>query len=715
MTDSSETKGFPRTGGLRRMLALKLGMSAFFLVVALRLVQIQLLEARKYQEIARKQSEVKVSLPAARGYIFDRNHAILVSNAMMPSLGADPKMIAGDAGSFASRLAGVFDRPKSYYLEKLQEDRHFVWLERRVKPQQASVVNALQFEGTVQLEEPRRLYPYDQLAGQVIGFTDVDNVGISGIELECNDILQGHDGWMTMQRDALGRRRNSVDYPRFDPVNGRDVVLTIDVVMQGIAEEELRRGVEQTGSDGGLVIMLDPKTGEILAMAAYPSVNPNDATGATEEARRDRSITDMFEPGSVFKLVTASAALEHHLVSLSQKFNAEQGRYVVALKGRKTRIITDTHTYGLLTFQQAFELSSNIVMAKVSNTIGAERLYTTARNFGFGTETGIDLPGEVRGELKKPTEWSGTTLNSMAYGYEVGVTPIQIACAYAAVANNGVLMRPFIVRQLLDEDGRVVRETKPQVVRTVISKETVKTLTTLLEGVVQRGTGTSAKLEGLAIAGKTGTSRKYLGGHYEAGSYTASFAGFFPSTDPRLVCVVMMNNPKIGGYYGGTASAPVFRSIAQKVFATSARFVQPNQIAAQGKPYVVPDVTMLTVETAQAVLSGEGFTVIVQGNGGIVQAQSPVPGTHMQRGDQIKLSAASEQGTTVPAGFVVVPDLKGLSMRRALNRLISEQLDGEVAGSGIVAGQSPSAGSEVKLGTRVTVRCEARSIPIILN
>ena len=177
----------------------------------------------------------------------------------------------------------------------------------------------------------------------------------------------------------------------------------------------------------------------------------------------------------------------------------------------------------------------------------------------------------------------------------------------------------------------------------------------------------------------------------------------------------MMNNPKIGGYYGGTASAPVFRSIAQKVFATSARFVQPNQIAAQGKPYVVPDVTMLTVETAQAVLSGEGFTVIVQGNGGIVQAQSPVPGTHMQRGDQIKLSAASEQGTTVPAGFVVVPDLKGLSMRRALNRLISEQLDGEVAGSGIVAGQSPSAGSEVKLGTRVTVRCEARSIPIILN
>ncbi len=524
-----------RSGTLGRMFALKVGLLLLFAVIACRLVQIQVLEARRYQEVARRQSEVKVVLPAARGNIYDRNGALLVSNAIMASLGADPKMMGTDANEFAARLARVFEHTRRYYLDKLDTERRFVYLERRVKPQLVRMVNPAAFDGIVQLEEPRRLYHYEQLAGQVIGFTDVDNNGLSGVELQCNSALQGRDGFMIMQRDALGRRRTSVDYPRTEPANGRHVTLTLDLGFQAIAEEELRKGIERTTAESGLVVMIDPATGEVLAMANYPGINPNDPGHGDAGPAKNRAITDMFEPGSVFKVVTASAALEHHLVAPGQKFFGEQGVWVVGTGG-KSRRITDTHPHGMLSMQEAVEQSSNIVMAKISNLIGAELLYTTARDFGFGNESGIDLPGEVRGELKKPTAWSGTTLNSMAYGYEVGVTPIQIASAYATIANKGVLMKPYVIKRVLDDQEQVLSETRPQAIRTVVSRETARTLTTFLEGVVEHGTGTGARLDGVAVAGKTGTSRKFIGDRYEPGKIYGVVRGVlsFRGSESRL-------------------------------------------------------------------------------------------------------------------------------------------------------------------------------------
>ncbi len=699
----------------RRMMWVKIVLMVAFVVVVFRLIQVQVFEARTFQEIARHQSEVPVPLPAARGNIYDRNGTLLVSNTMTVSLAADPKLLGSDEGTLVLRLTKVFNHPRGYYLDKLDEGRRFVWLERRVSPPVAREVTASNLDGLIQLDEPRRLYHYEQVAGQVIGLTDVDNKGLSGLELECNDALQGHDGYMVMRRDALGRRRPSVDNPRVDPVNGHGIVLTIDVGYQAIAEEELRKGVEKAKADGGIVIMLDPATGEILAMASLPGLDPNDPASATLESMKNRAIMDMFEPGSVFKVVAASAAIENHLVAPEQRFSAENGAYHIPIGKGKSRTINDTHPYGMLSFREAVEFSSNIVFAKISNIIGAERLYTMARNYGFGIETGIDLPAEVRGELKRPDAWSGTTLNSMSFGYEVGVTPIQIACAYAAVANNGILMKPYIIRQILDDRGQVMVEKKPEEIRRVVSKETAKMLTSFFEGVVEHGTGVGAKLSNVAVAGKTGTSRRYIDGKYETGNFTASFVGYFPADDPKVVCLVMLDHPRMGGYTGGTQSAPIFKEIAQKVFATSARFERRDNPALADKGYVVPDVTMLTVDAARAILTGQGYDVSVEGNGDIVTKEQPEPGTHVEKGADVRLVANAGKAASLQAGMTVVPDLRGLSMRRAMNRLATNQLDGALMGSGVVSAQSPSAGTQVRPGSRVLVRCAPRHLPGFVN
>ena len=705
--------GGVRKKSLGRILFLKIGLLLFFGIIALRLVQIQVVEAPAYQAIARKQYESRATIPATRGNIYDRNGRILVSNTTFVSFGADPKVVKENAAAVAERFARVFKKSKAEYLEKLAADKRFVWLERRVNPDYAKRVNAGDLEGVIQLNEPLRMYHYDHVAGQLIGFTDIDNNGLSGIELQCDKLLRGTDGYVVLQRDGLGRRRPSVDYPRVEPANGFNILLTIDLEYQAIAEEQLRKGIERNKAESGLVVMLDPATGEVLAMANYPRIDPNEVARTNQAALKNRSVTDMFEPGSVFKVVTVSAALENHLIQPGQKFFAENGTYVVALPGGKTRKITDTHPYGMLTFQEGMEHSSNIVMAKASDLIGAERLYTTARNFGFGTTTGLDLPGEVRGELKKPNQWSGTTLNTMAYGYEVGVTPLQLAAAYAAVANNGVLMKPYVVKEVRNEHGEILSEGRREVVRKVISKATAEELKQFLVGVVERGTGMPAKLENVTIAGKTGTSRKFVDGRYEMGSYTASFVGFLPAEDPKVVCLVMLDNPRAEGYTGGAASAPIFKGIAEKIVVTSERFTRgPSTVIAESKSVAVPDVANLKTDVAAAMLDAQGFDVETYGKGKTVLEQSPAPGVKVPRGSQIKL--ATDDGLPPPPqGYTRVPGLKGMTIRRAINRLTMLHLDAGVSGSGTVLSQSPAAGQTVPVGTRVMLRCEARNLSMV--
>ena len=694
----------------RRFFVLKLFLSIFFLTVAGKLVLVQIVEAPKYQKIARKQYEAKFVLPATRGKIYDREGNALVTNTMYQSFSADPRFVADDAEEVADEFSKVFGRPSSYYLTKLRSQRGFVWLERGIKPEITKKVTL--HDGIVVLNEPKRVYQYDELAGTLIGFTDVDNKGISGLELELDGELRGTNGSVVLQRDGLGRTRPSADFPRVDPVDGDDVTLTISLKYQAIVEEELRRGITANKADGGLVVMMNPKTDEILAMAVCPGVNPNNITEYDIDKARNRVVTDIFEPGSVFKVVTASAAYESKLITPDTRYSADHGAMLVTINNRPVRWVRDTHPYDVLTFQQAIEMSSNIVMAKVSKVIGNERFYRQARDFGFGIASGIDLPGEVRGKLKKPSEWSGTTLMTMAFGYEVGVTPLQIVSAYAAVANKGYLMQPYVVASVRDQNGHLLRKQKPEAIRQVISPYTAQLLTEAFEGVVKEGTAKVVQIEGTRIAGKTGTAKKIVEGKYAPSDFTASFVGFYPVEDPQIVCLVMLDNPRARSYYGGETSGPIFRAIAERIIHSSWRFSHPlmtQEPNTQVNAITIPDVRTLDATIAQKILESHGLAVKTFGKGTVVIRQSPEPGTIAQHGDGVTL-VMNDEHRPQRDGSIAVPDVRGLSLRRAINLLVTDDFDIQIQGSGIVVRQYPSAGKIVSPGSTLKIECEPRVV-----
>lgn len=696
-----------------RLLTVKIILLIAFLAAALRLIQIQILDSNKYQAIARKQYEVRIVLPSTRGNIYDRQGSILVSNSMFFSYAADPKIVGDGADAVAKKFSRVFGKPEYIYLQKLESEKRFVWLERHVNPEITKRLQANTLEGVAELNEPKRLYHYDNIGGQVIGCTNTDNVGISGIEFSRDLQLRGIDGFVVMQRDGMGRKRPSADYPRRGPVHGHSIGLTIDVRYQSIVEDELKKGVDRTKAIAGLAIILNPFSGEVLAMSHYPSLNPYDIARTDIQTLRVRAVSDMYEPGSVFKIVTASAALENRLVEPTQMFFAEHGKYRVPLNGGKFRLITDTHESGNITFQQGMELSSNIVMAKVSDIIGAERLYTQARDFGFGMPTGIELSGEASGELKRPVEWSGVTLNSIAYGYEIAATPLQIAAAYCAVANGGVLMKPYLIANETNENGEIIYNGRPEKIRRVISEETAGTLRDFFIGVVERGTGQPARIPGITIAGKTGTSRKFVDGKYETGSYNASFVGFFPAEKPEIVCLVILENPKTGGYTGAMASAPIFKAIAQQIINNNGLFsktaIAKNDEKENRSLTTVPNVSHIQREIAEGILESSGLRVSVLGDGDIVYRQIPEAGKKVLRGESVQLILNQSNAATIN-GAIAVPDLRGMSVRRAINRLTAEKLDVAVVGSGVVVYQYPGANEFVPPATKVTLICEPKPL-----
>jgi cell division protein FtsI (penicillin-binding protein 3) len=701
--ETKSRKTSPTHAARGRVLVIKVLFLLCFAVVAVRLVQLQVIDAGMYSEAARRQYEDRVVIRAMRGSVYDRMGRILISSAMDISFAVDPKVPGFDANKLARRFANTFHKSTEHYLTKIgPRNTNFVWLERHVARHYGTVLKASDLPGLIVVDEPRRVYHEGHLAAQLLGFTDVDGRGISGVELQFDDLLRGKDGYVIMHRDGLGRARHAVDYPRVEAQHGKSIILTINKDYQAICEEELHKGIQEYDAEGGLAVMLDPRTGEVLAMVTYPPIDPARAGDYDQSLTRNRVVTDMFEPGSVFKVVTVSAALDHALVMPEQKFFAEQGTYQIALGRGEFRTIRDFHPYGILTFQEAMEVSSNIVMAKVSDLIGAERMYRTARNFGFGTETGVQLPGEISGELKRPTQWWGTTLNSIAYGYEVGVTPLQIAAAYAAVANGGVLHKPSIFHGIFG-DGQQ-EALRPQTIRRVTTPETAGKVQEFLIGVVERGTGTSARIPGMIIAGKTGTSRKVVNGKYVPGIYTATFAGFFPAENPKAVCVVMLDT-RSTIYTGGLASAPIFKRIAEKITALSEQFSGPPVADANGHTLpALPDVVNMKVEDAVSLLQTAGFNAEPNGGGAFVLDQSPRPGSKVRSDEEIRLEAG-EPTSQPDLKQVRVPDLLNLSLRRAMNRLTMCKLQMIVEGSGRVASQHPSAGQLVNVGSSVSVEC----------
>lgn len=536
-------------------MAILLGLG--FLVVVARLFHLQVIRAPELAQQAGRQHQKMLTVEAGRGAIYDRNGKILAINMEVPSVFGVPKFIQNPRAT-AARLGPILKTDAKHLEARLRSGRDFVWLERRLPPEQVEGLQGLSLAGVGVVPEGRRFYPKGAMLSHVLGFANIDNLGLEGLELRYDPLLRGERGHLVVERDALG----GAVFPRglnyVAPSPGKDLVLTIDEVIQYIAEQELDEAVTRTRAASGIVIVVEPKTGALLALAVRPTFNPNEPR---EDANtwRNRAITDSYEPGSTFKLITAAAALEEKQFSPDEFIYAEEGRFVV-----DRTVVHDTHKHGWLTFSEVISKSSNIGIIKVAKSLGPETLAWYLNAFGFGQKTEVDLHGEVRGLTKEPHDWGRRTLASIAMGQEIGVTAMQLVMATSAIANGGWLMRPYVVSEIRASTGDLVARFEPVARRRPISTETARTMTDIMRGVVMRGgTGTLAAVPGFNVAGKTGTAQKVdpLTGGYSATRVVSSFIGFLPAEDPRLTILVVVDEPKTE-QWGGTVAAPVFQRIA---------------------------------------------------------------------------------------------------------------------------------------------------------
>ncbi len=637
---------------LVRMYVVLTALTLLPLLVLGQVFRIHLTEGRDLRDQGRRQTNSFVSIPAMRGAIYDRAGRTLAVNTARYDLALDPTVSGFEEQqyTFFERLSKLTGTSSAYYRKRVRErtSPQYVQLVRGMPGRQKEEVERWDVPGAILDPAFARRYNHGQTASHVLGYVSPEGTGLGGLELQYDEYLRGVDGWRAVQRNRLGRIRAFVSGQVVEPVHGESLILTIDLLRQTILEEELARGVAEMQAASGTAVALDPRTGAVLAMANVPTFDPNRAGAYSAEMRRNRAITDRLEPGSTFKLVSAVSAIEQNLIGMQDSVETGDGWAVV-----HGRTLTDTHAHGTIPFREVISLSSNAGTAKVVSRADRGTFYRHARSLGFGQPTWIDLPGEVQGLLKRPDQWSGTTLTAMGIGYEVDVTPLQLAVAYAALANGGLLVQPHIVAERRDVTGRTTWIARQDSVRRAFMSSTAKTIMPAFLGAVEEGTATRAQIEGLKVAGKTGTARKAAGGGYREGAYRASFAGFFPADDPQVVFAVVVDEPKTFRY-GGLVAAPIFRRTATRWLATFPELAR-QAFPAEELPYAVStDVS----ESVRPVLLRES-----------VEPNEPVVS-----GD-------------------AVPDFRGWTMREATYWLSRRNIRARVEGRGIVAAQYPEAGS----------------------
>jgi len=527
------------------------------LIFIVKLSLIQVFKSNHLAELAEKQHNHVIELEPVRGSIFDRNLRPLAFNVPVHSLFANPKIMSlKDKQRAVALLPSLLGVENQFVKQRLSKDKYFVWLKRKLPADTAKKIKDLNIRGLDFRKESKRFYPNGSLSAHVIGFADLDNEGIEGMELFYNKELKGKPGKMQILRDAR-QRELMIEQVYIPPQDGFDIVLTIDETVQYITERALFKAIEKNNAKAGSIIVLDIKTGEILALANYPTYNLEDAGNSHAANRTNRAVSFVYEPGSVFKIVAASAALEEQTFVEDDKIFCENGEYRVA-----NHILHDHHPHGTLSFREVFEVSSNIGVTKIAEKLGADIIYKYAKRFRFGERTQIDLKGEVSGFLRHPSQWSKTSIGAIPIGHEVTSTPLQNVCAIAAVANEGYYMRPYIVKYIKDKKGQIIKSFGPSVVDRVISSDTASRVKDILAGVVENGTGKKASIEGMRVAGKTGTAQKIENGTYSHSRFYATFIGFAPLDNPRLAAIVVFDEPH-PQYFGGTVSAPVFKEVVE--------------------------------------------------------------------------------------------------------------------------------------------------------
>jgi len=521
------------------------------------LAAIQIVGFPFYSSVAKDQHTVSVPLEARRGTIFDREMRALAVNLTVESVYANPREVVDRRGT-ARALASVLGLKEKYLIKRLGEDRGFVWIKRKVTTRQADLIRRMKLKGVSLIKESKRFYPNGPLACHLLGVVDIDNTGLEGLELVHDRYLKGTNGWMVSTQDGKRRMLKLYHHDSVPARDGFNLVLTIDEVIQNIAERELEAMYMKYHAAGASIIVMDPATGDILAMASFPNFDMNAAASRSRESLRNRAISDFFEPGSVFKIVTASAALETRAVSLDDRFFCENGEYHL---GR--RVLHDHRPHGVLTFKEVIELSSNIGTVKAASRFGERVMYDFISRFGFRSLTGIDLPGEVLGMNRELKKWSKVSMLAIPMGQEVTTTTIQLARAISVIANGGFLVRPRVADRILDGSGEQVKGFPAEAPKRVISAETASRMREVLAGAVENGTGKKARVDGYRAGGKTGTAQKVEpGGRFSHEKFVASFIGFAPVESPRLAIAVCVDEPRVV-YFGGDVAAPVFSKVAE--------------------------------------------------------------------------------------------------------------------------------------------------------
>jgi len=527
--------------------------------LSMRLFQIQILDGSKYREQGSKQAQAQIPIPAVRGNIYDRYNKPLTRNIIKYSFATYPNKI-GNPKMLANIMSNHFGRSPDYYNQKLTRNKTFTYLERNMNRNDCQEFLDELPPGLIVERDSRRFYPNGNIGAQLIGYTDPDSRGLTGLEQKFDHYLTGTAGWVVRQLSGKGKALPNNRFPTKTPLDGSNIQLTIDLDYQVVLHEELRRRIDETSAISAMGILMNPQTGAILAMATIPDFDANYPAKFPMETHKNRVLTDQFEPGSTFKFVAAAAALKYDLVNLDEEFFCENGQYTFA-----GEVVNDHEDYGLLTFPQIIENSSNVGMIKIAERIGSNRLYRTCRDFGFGMPTHINFAGESSGTLRRLENWSGFSIASVTMGQEVAVTTIQLAMAYSAIANGGFLMKPRLVSQIVNNNGKSVYREDPEVLRKISEPGVMKDLTAMLIRVVDTGTGTSARIPGWSIAGKTGTAEKFIDGEYSTSKYISNFAGFFPAENPQIVGVIVLNEPRYGFHWGGIGAAPIFRRVINRI------------------------------------------------------------------------------------------------------------------------------------------------------
>src|SRR5438477_7078666 len=664
----------------RRILFVAIGLVLWMLAIGARLVQLQIHQHDDLASRARNQQLSSIDTAPARGQVLDRQGRELARSLDTESFFSDPSEVK-NVEETARKIAAVTGIDRAELIRRFNDakdaNKKFIWIVRRLEMERAGKLDALELDGVYSRKEPKRYYPNDTLAAHVLGFVDTDEIGLAGVEQSYNEKIRGAGGKVYLEVD---RDRRAFESYEVQPQPGQTVVLTIDQVIQYRTEQALSAAVERTHAKSGTAIVMDPRTGEILALANAPTFDPNQPAANSAEARANGALQNIYEPGSTFKIVAYSAAIEQGLVKPDDKIDCQMGQITVA-----GRLIHDGHPYGVLTVADALAKSSNVGAIKLGLLVGNESMYEYMKRLGFGSRTGIDLTGESPGILRSLNRWQPSSIGSLAMGQEVGVTPLQMGAAYCVLANDGLVVKPHLVRELRSPDAALLFQAKPET-RPALKAETTEALRSMFEGVTLHGTAKKAQLDGYTAAGKTGTAQKVdpRTHAYSATKFIGSFVGFAPVKNPAVVIIVVIDEP-LGSYHGGDVAAPVFREIAEQILPELG---------------VTPDVEFKPGPTLIAQTSKSSTTQIKDDSIQTEQREASLPKIAAQnfngQASEIVLAVASNRAA-------LMPDMHGQSVRDVARTCAQLGLRLEARGDGHAVRQIPEPGAEVDAGQIVRV------------